>query len=129
MVSDRSGDILGTLKLFNPVFCQELYVNCLIVQSPKDFGSSGNFICGYYWRSSMYIWMLTMDNNSYQFVDRCSSFFFWPLCYLPFFDLQILITPLVSANFLHFRTTVMPTMAAIGLVNKLVNDFLRRSYQ
>ena len=26
------------------------------------------------------------------------SFFFWPLCYLSFFDLRILITPLVSSN-------------------------------
>ena len=30
------------------------------------------------------------------FVDRCSSFFSWPLCCLPF--LRILITPLVSSN-------------------------------
>ena len=30
------------------------------------------------------------------FVDRC--FFFWPLCCLFFFDIQILITPLVSSN-------------------------------
>jgi hypothetical protein len=36
------------------------------------------------------------------FVDRCLSFypfFFWPLCCLFFFNLQILITPLVSSNF------------------------------
>jgi hypothetical protein len=26
------------------------------------------------------------------------SFFFWPLCYLFFFDLRILMTPLVSSN-------------------------------
>jgi hypothetical protein len=32
------------------------------------------------------------------FVDRCFSFFFSPLCCLSFFDLQILITPLVSSN-------------------------------
>jgi len=31
------------------------------------------------------------------FVDRCLSFFFWPLCCL-FFDLRILISPLVSTN-------------------------------
>ena len=31
-------------------------------------------------------------------VDRCFSFFVWPLCYLSFFDLLILITPLVSSN-------------------------------
>jgi hypothetical protein len=29
------------------------------------------------------------------FVDRCLSFFFWPLCYLFFFDIRILIAPLV----------------------------------
>jgi len=32
------------------------------------------------------------------FVDRCLSFFFWPLCCLYIFDLRILITPLVSSN-------------------------------
>ena len=35
------------------------------------------------------------------FVDRCLSFctfFFWPLCCLFFFDIRILIAPLVSSN-------------------------------
>jgi hypothetical protein len=32
------------------------------------------------------------------FVNRCLFFFFWPLCCLSFFDIQILITPLVSSN-------------------------------
>ena len=35
------------------------------------------------------------------FVDRCLSFctfFFWPLCCLFFFDIRILITPLVFTN-------------------------------
>ena len=32
------------------------------------------------------------------FVDRCFSFFFWSLCCLFFFDLWILITPLVSSS-------------------------------
>jgi hypothetical protein len=32
------------------------------------------------------------------FVDRCLYFFFWPLCCLFFFDIRILITPLVSSN-------------------------------
>ena len=31
------------------------------------------------------------------FIDCCLSFFFWPLCCL-FFDIRILITPLVSSN-------------------------------
>jgi len=31
-------------------------------------------------------------------VDRCLSFFYWPLCCLFFFDLWILITPLASSN-------------------------------
>ena len=31
------------------------------------------------------------------FVDRCLSFFFWPLCCLSF-DIRILITSLVSSN-------------------------------
>jgi hypothetical protein len=34
------------------------------------------------------------------FVDRCLPFctFFWPLCFLVFFDIRILITSLVSSN-------------------------------
>jgi hypothetical protein len=32
------------------------------------------------------------------FLDRCLSFFFWPLCCLSLFDLPILIIPLVSSN-------------------------------
>jgi hypothetical protein len=35
------------------------------------------------------------------FVDRCLSFctfFFWPLCCLFFFDIRIMIAPLVSSN-------------------------------
>ena len=32
------------------------------------------------------------------FVDCCLSFFFWPLCCLSLFNLQILIAPLVSSN-------------------------------
>ena len=32
------------------------------------------------------------------FIDRCLSFFFWPLCCLFFFDIRILIIPLVSSN-------------------------------
>jgi hypothetical protein len=40
-------------------------------------------------------------NNDLQNIHlklKIESFFFWPLCCLPFFDLQILITPLVSSN-------------------------------
>ena len=32
------------------------------------------------------------------FIDRCLSFFFWPLCCLFFFNIRILITTLVSSN-------------------------------
>jgi hypothetical protein len=35
------------------------------------------------------------------FVDRglsCCPFFFWPLCCLFFFDIRLLITPLISSN-------------------------------
>jgi hypothetical protein len=37
------------------------------------------------------------------FVDRCLSF--WPLCFLFFVDLRILITPLVSSNSSWWRPT------------------------
>ena len=32
------------------------------------------------------------------FCRCCLSFFFWPLCYLSFIDLRILVTPLVSSS-------------------------------
>ena len=32
------------------------------------------------------------------FVDRCLSFLLWPLCCMSFFDLRILITPLVFSK-------------------------------
>ena len=32
------------------------------------------------------------------FLDRCLSFFFWPLCCLSFFDLRFLITSFVSSQ-------------------------------
>ena len=39
------------------------------------------------------------------FVDRCLSVFFWSFCYQSFFDLRILIKPLVSSNSSYiFRT-------------------------
>ena len=38
------------------------------------------------------------------FIDRCLSFFFWPLCCLFFFDLRILMATLVSSNSsFHFQ--------------------------
>ena len=40
------------------------------------------------------------------FVDRFVFFFFWPLCCLFFFDLRILITPLVSSNFSFLHQSI-----------------------
>ena len=37
------------------------------------------------------------------FVDRPLYFFFWPLCCLFFFDIRILITPLVYSNSFGFQ--------------------------
>jgi hypothetical protein len=36
----------------------------------------------------------------------CLSFFFWPLCCLSFFDLWLLMTHLVSLNFIFTKTTL-----------------------
>ena len=42
------------------------------------------------------------------FVDRCLYFFFWTLCCLFFFDMRILITPLVSSiSLLRIHTSVV----------------------
>ena len=37
---------------------------------------------------------------------RLSFFFFWPLCCVSYFDLWILITPLVSSNYSYSRSVV-----------------------
>jgi hypothetical protein len=36
-------------------------------------------------------------------VDHCMSFFYGPLHCLPFFDLRLLITPLVYSSYSYFR--------------------------
>ena len=66
------------------------------------------------------------------FVDRCLSFctfFFWPLCCLFFFDIRILITPLVSSNSfylsnnfhnvstMHVQQFICQTYATIYMLN------------
>ena len=57
------------------------------------------------------------------FVDHCLTFFFfsWPLCCLSFFDLHILITPVVSSNssprweFWVHKISVTPTFLLMFL--------------
>ena len=69
-----------------PLVEQELPTFSEHLSSPPDF-SGVPFI------RSFVLWVC--------FVNRCLSFFsfsFWPLCCLYFFDLRILITPLVSWN-------------------------------
>ena len=69
-----------------PLVEQELPTFPEHLSSPPDF-SGVPFI------RSLVLWVC--------FVNRCLSFFsfsFWPLCCLYFFDLRILITPLVSWN-------------------------------
>ena len=55
------------------------------------------------------------------FVDR--YFFFWPLCCL-FFDLRILITPLVSSNSFY----VILMLSEISLKYKFFENILHRVY-
>ena len=51
------------------------------------------------------------------FVDRFVFFFFWPLCCLFFFDLRILVTPLVSSNFSFLHQCIFIT------VHKILQSF------
>ena len=53
------------------------------------------------------------------FVDRCLSFFFWPLCCLFFFDIQILIAPLVSSNFSYRNPWILFGTVRIVIVMQL----------
>ena len=59
------------------------------------------------------------------------SFFTWPLCCLFFFDLRILITPLVSWNYSYripFIQTTFEWRHCIGMWEKYQNKQRRRSY-
>jgi len=77
------------------------------------------------------------------FVDHCLSFFFWALCYLFFFDLRIMITPLVSSThlsslenlvitfiiFFNILTTVIPTLDSIIIfIARSMTHILIRTY-
>ena len=42
-------------------------------------------------------------------VDRCLSFFFWPLCCLFIYDIRILVTTVVSSNSSVYSTLVVGT--------------------
>jgi len=56
-----------------------------------------------------------MGNMKYcYFVERCLSFFFWPLCCLSF-DLRLLITPLTSLNFSYGPAEIL----CYGLAERL----------
>ena len=53
----------------------------------------------------------------FSFMDRCLSFFLWPLCCLSFFDLRILISPLVfskSSYIQHKKQKVTELVLCIG---------------
>jgi hypothetical protein len=64
----------------------------LLMRTPPPPGAL-EFKPGFQWDSCYSIFSFMC-----MFVDRCLSFVFWPLCCLFFFDVQILITPLVSSN-------------------------------
>ena len=69
----------------------------------EGVGSSNNYLqlnmitdCWFLWGSCCSIFVFCVMFCRSLFV--LSSFFFWPLCCLSFFDLLILITPLVTSN-------------------------------
>ena len=54
-------------------------------------------------------------------VDRCMSFFFWPLCCLFFFDLRFLNTPLVSSNSYYKTSTKQGNQSLSNKDNTQIN--------
>jgi hypothetical protein len=58
------------------------------------------------------------------FVDRCLSFFFWSLCCLFFFDIQILITPLVSSNSFYFISNTKKNKIMHNFINNFCSCFV-----
>ena len=60
------------------------------------------------------------------FVDRCLYFFFWSLCCLFFFDIQILITPLVSpSSSFYFNVTISSAIKTIYTQLNLFHPLFR----
>jgi hypothetical protein len=61
-------------------------------------------------------------------------FFIWPLCCLFFFDIRILITPLVSSNSSHpqvscrYQTTVINRLSEVVAGDSLQSKILRRKF-
>ena len=80
------------LKLIGPNFLSFLQPSLLFCKIAYPSGAL-EFKPGFKWDSCYSIFSVMC-----MFVDRCLSFVFWPLCCLFFFDVQILITPLVSSN-------------------------------
>ena len=75
--------------------------------------------------------MFTKQSNPYLlcvcFVDCCLSFctfvFFWSLCNLFFFDIRIIITPLVSSNSSH--QTELLSLIYVYLLNMIQTCLIR----
>jgi hypothetical protein len=75
--------------------------------------------------------MCLLNNPTYLlcvcFVDRCLSFctfvFFWSLCNLFFFDIRIIITPLVSSNSSH--QTELLSLIYVYLLNMIQTCLIR----
>ena len=60
------------------------------------------------------------------FVHRCLYFFFWSLCCLFFFDIQILITPLVSpSSSFYFNVTISSAVKPICTQLNLFHPLFR----
>jgi hypothetical protein len=66
------------------------------------------------------------------FVDRSlifCIFFFWPLCCLSFFDLLLLVTPLVSSNYSYARVMSRFGRAFLHIVRtEMFGSFMFQSY-
>ena len=59
------------------------------------------------------------------FVDCCFSSFFSPLCCLFFFDIQILITPLVSSNYSELEVKTWSVRVIFQIILSLIIRILR----
>jgi hypothetical protein len=54
------------------------------------------------------------------FVDRCLYFIFWPLCCLFFFDIRILITPLLSSNSSYIEYLQLNVVFEVGYSDAII---------
>ena len=95
---------------------------CVISGAGTSYPSGAlEFIPGFYWGSfySIFSFMCMFCRSLFVLL----YFFFWPLCCLFFFDIRILITPLVSSSSSYLNVKQIKSILKLALnTNQSINQ-------